>query len=472
MQLFGTDGIRGTPGVYPLTDEMISKLAQAIAQSIVPQTKGLPPSEASGTVPEDKKSARKRARIVIGKDTRLSGKDIEKILAKSITDCGEDVYFVGTITTPGLSFFTPKLTADAGIMISASHNKATDNGLKFFDAKGRKFSDKQEEKIEDIIFNQFSAPHAQRTTHYANKGKIYKIKNAPQRYSNFLISTVKGLNLKGIKIALDCAWGAASPFAKKIFTQLGAKVASIHDKPSSHNINVGGAIDPALLKDLVLNTKAGIGIAVDGDGDRGILVDEKGQILDGDCIMAVMARHLIKNKQLRQNTVVGTVMSNYGLRVSLEEIGAKLLTANVGDKFVLESLLANNLNLGGEQSGHVIFLDYLPTPDGLLTALQLLNVMQETGKTLSELANCMCKFPQILVNVKVKEKRPFEEIPLIEERLRQFNTQLKDQGRILLRYSGTESLARVMVEGRDQALIENIANSLAEHIKQEIGVEE
>jgi phosphoglucosamine mutase len=462
-QLFGTDGIRGTPGTYPLTDEMLSKIGKATALTI---------RIAHDTI-HHTPYVRGNIKIAIGKDTRLSGKTIEKNLADNIRNCGADVSLLGTITTPGLSYLTKTIGADAGIMISASHNKATDNGIKFFDHQGYKFSVQQEEQIEEIIFNNSPTSHSQPNAPYSipKKGRIYKIKNAQDKYSRFLLSTVKGLKLKGAKVALDCAWGAASPFAKKIFTQLGAKVTSIHDKPSGHNINIGGALNPELLKKLVLKTKSDIGIAVDGDGDRGILVDEKGRILDGDCIIAIMARHLTKNNRLRQNTVVGTVMSNYGLKVSLEEIGVKLLTSNVGDKFVLESLLAHNLNLGGEQSGHIIFLDYLPTPDGLLTALQLLQVMQETKKTLSELAGCMCKFPQILVNVKIKEKRPFKEIPLIEERLRQFNAQLNGQGRILLRYSGTEPLARVMVEGRDHAVVTNIADSLAEEIRQVIGID-
>ncbi|MFA5090344.1 MAG: phosphoglucosamine mutase [Candidatus Omnitrophota bacterium] len=463
-KLFGTDGIRGTPGTYPLTDEMLVRIARATAQSILP-----------------KKQGPKRPKIAIGKDTRLSGEQIEKSLANTIKDEGVDVVLVGTITTPGLSFLTKTIKASAGIMISASHNKATDNGLKFFDAQGNKFSNHKEQKIEDLIFIKSSHPtpwglspsEASGTVPMGHlpKGRIYSIKNAQAKYSQFLISTTPSLDLKGIKIALDCAWGAASPFAKKIFTSLGAKVTSIHDKPSGHNINEGGALNPRLLKELVLKTKADIGIAVDGDGDRGILVDEKGQIVDGDCILAVFARYLQKENRLLKNTVVGTVMSNYGLKVALDEIGVKMITANVGDKYVLESLLENDLILGGEQSGHIIFLNHHPSPDGLLTALQLLKVMHKTKSSLSQLCRCMTKFPQILINVKVKEKRPFAEIPFIEERLKQFNAQLKDQGRILLRYSGTESLARVMVEGRDHDVIKNIANSLADHIRQEIGVE-
>ncbi|MDD5553811.1 MAG: phosphoglucosamine mutase [Candidatus Omnitrophica bacterium] len=444
MKLFGTDGIRGTPGVYPLTDEMLSKIGRAIAYSV---------------------KGKKSPKVIIGKDTRISGDSIEKTLAGSIKDVGVNVLLAGTITTPGLSFLTKDARADAGIMISASHNKATDNGLKFFDSNGNKFSEEHEAGIEEIIFNRFHA----KGLSAAKKGRVLSLKNAQAKYTKFLISTVKGLDLKGIKVALDCAWGAASGFGSKVFSQVGAKVHTIHDKPTGHNINEGGAINPGLLRDFVLKTKADIGVAVDGDGDRGILIDEQGNVVDGDCILAVIARYLMENNNLPKKTVVGTVMSNYGLKVSLEQVGAKIITTSVGDKYVLEALLDNNLPLGGEQSGHIIFLNFHSSPDGLLTALQMLNIMKKTKTSLSELCKCMTKFPQILLNIKVTRKIPFEEMPRVQEQLKRFNGRLKDEGRILLRYSGTELLARVMVEGRDKGLIEEIAHSLAGQIKNEIG---
>ncbi len=452
QKLFGTDGIRGTPGVYPLTDHMLGIIAQSLAQAISSESKG-----------------RKKPCIVIGKDTRLSGENIEGILSNNIIALGVDVLQVGTITTPGLSFFVKDLKANAGIMISASHNKASDNGIKFFDAKGYKFSEVEEEKVENIIFERMVNKHKPQVK---VKGKVSTVNDAQARYSEFLKSTVQGLDLEGLTVALDCAWGAAAPFAKKVFTDLGAIVVSIHDKPSGHNINEGGAINPSLLKKLVLDTQADMGVAVDGDGDRGILVDEQGEIVDGDCTIAIIARSLVKENKLTKNTVVGTVMSNYGLRVSLEELGVKLIATNVGDKFVLEALLKNKLNLGGEQSGHIIFLDHLCTPDGLLTALQVLKVMKATGKKLSELCKCMTKFPQILVNIKVKEKKPFEQMPLVNEKMVLFTNRLKTDGRILLRYSGTEHLARVMIEGKDRTTIEEMAYSLADEIRQEIGIKE
>jgi len=451
--IFGTDGIRGTPGKYPLNHRALAKIAKALTQYILK-------NRGNKTIP----------RIILGRDTRLSGTQIESSLAQVFSSYGIEASLIGIITTPGLSYLVKELKADIGIMISASHNKAEDNGIKFFNAQGQKLSAKEEEKIEEI----FRDKECKDLSNFAQmrKGKINFVNNAQSKYIKFLTSTVKGLHLKGMRIALDCASGSASPFAKNIFKRLKAKVYCIHDTIQGENINVGGAIEPQLLKQLVLKKHANLGIALDGDGDRGILIDEKGNILDGDYILAIMAYYLIKKQKLLKNTIVTTVMSNYGLRSFLDNIGVKSIITKVGDKHVLEALLEHNLNLGGEQSGHIIFLDHSPTPDGLLTALQMLKVMQETQTCVSELAQCITKFPQVLVNIKVKERKPFEDMPLVSERLQYFNAQLKDEGRILLRYSGTESLARVMVEGRDRKVIENIANSLAEQIRQEIGLED
>jgi phosphoglucosamine mutase len=461
-KLFGTDGIRGTPGEYPLTDEMLSKIGTGIARYL-----GTGSDWPNNDVAFRSLSLKKK--VVIAKDTRLSGSKIETLLADSIKKWGIDVLLAGIITTPGLSFLTQNLKADMGIMISASHNKASDNGIKFFNSKGHKLFCKEEEEIENIIFDALT--HRVQKHRSANQGKTKIIKNGQSKYVKFLISTLNGINLKGMQVALDCAFGAASPFAKKLFTKLGAKVYCINDTAQGENINIGGAIAPGFLKALVLKTKADLGVAVDGDGDRGILVDEKGRVLDGDYVLAIIGKYLIKKKKLPKNTIVGTVMSNYGLRVAIEENGGKIITANVGDKYVLEELLKHKLNLGGEQSGHIIFLEHLSTPDGLLTALQILKVMKEAKATLSELCKCITKCPQILVNIKVREKRPFEDMPLVARKLSEFTEQLKKEGRILLRYSGTENLARVMVEGKSRELIENIAGSLAEQIRKEIGTE-
>jgi len=450
-KLFGTDGIRGTPGVYPLTDGMIYKIGNGISRYI-----------------RSKRDSKNKFKVVVGKDTRLSGHKIETLLADAMKQRGIDVLLVGIITTPGLSFLTKDLEADMGIMISASHNKASDNGIKFFDFKGHKLSCHEEERIEDVIFD--SLTHSAPTHTIKHMGNIRTIKSAQSKYVNFLSSSLNGFDLKGMRIALDCAFGAASPFAKKLFKKLGAKVFSINDTPQGDNINEGGALNPSFLRALVLKTNAHLGIAVDGDGDRGILVDEKGFVLDGDCTLAIISRYLLKQNLLPKNTIVTTVMSNYGLKVSLDECGVKMICTDVGDKHVLEALLRNNLNLGGEQSGHIIFLDYNSTPDGLLTALQILKVMKKTNSSLNELCKCITKYPQILINIKVRERRPFEEMPLVIEKLQYFNDNLKDTGRILLRYSGTENLARVMVEGKDKEVISNIAHSLANEIQKEIGL--
>ena len=358
-KIFGTDGIRGTPGKYPLNHRTLAKIAKALTQYILK-------NRGNKTIP----------RIILGRDTRLSGTQIESSMGQVFSSYGIDVSLIGIITTPGLSYLVKELKADIGIMISASHNKAEDNGIKFFNAQGQKLSAKEEEKIEEI----FRDKECKDLSNFAQmrKGKINFVNNAQTKYMKFLISTVKGLNLKGIRVALDCASGSASPFAKKMFKQLKAKVNSIHDTIQGENINVGGAMAPQLLKQLVLKKHANLGIALDGDGDRGILIDEKGNILDGDYILAIMAYYLIKKQKLTKDTIVTTVMSNYGLRSFLDNIGVKSIITKVGDKHVLEALLEHNLNLGGEQSGHIIFLDHSPTPDGLLTALQMLKVMQET----------------------------------------------------------------------------------------------
>jgi len=452
-KLFGTDGIRGTPGVYPLTEGMIVKIARAIADFVV--------------------SAKKngKTKIVIGKDTRTSGDQIENILAHTICVSGVDVYLAGTITTPGLSFMVKTLSCDMGIMISASHNKAADNGIKLFNSDGLKLSPKEEEYIEDDIFCNLGPSHC--ATVFVQprpKGDIKKVKNTCEKYIQFLSSTLQGTDLKGVKIALDCAWGAASPFAKKLFRKLGAKVDSIHDTPSGENINEGGAVHPALLRELVLSSKSDIGVAVDGDGDRGIVIDETGHILDGDCIIAIIANHWLEKDKLPQKAVVGTVMSNYGLKVALERHGCKLICTSVGDKHVIEALIKHRLVLGGEQSGHIIFMEHLPAPDGLLTALQIIKIMKETGLPLSALAKTFSRYPQTLINIKVKEKKPFDEIPSLSAKVRECNSRLKDEGRILLRYSGTETLARVMVEGKQKDLVESIAGDLASIIKEDIGI--
>lgn len=453
-KIFGTDGIRGTPGEYPLTDGMIYKIGRSIAEVVLQERKS--------------KNKKCKPQVIIGKDTRLSGSRIETILADAVNYYGLDVLLGGIITTPGLSYLVKHYESSMGIMISASHNKPSDNGIKFFNKDGFKLSEDEEEWMEDIIFSNFI--HASNGKNGHVRGKIKTLKDAQSNYIKFLLSTIKGYSLKNMRIALDCAYGAGSPFAASLFRKLGAQVFPIHDKPSGEHINKGGALDLSYLREVVLEKKADIGVALDGDGDRGILVDEKGNVLDGDYILAVAAHGFMKQNRLAKNTVVGTLMSNYGLKVCIENAGGKLLCTNVGDKYVLETLRKFELNLGGEQSGHIIFCDYHTSPDGLLTALQILKVMKESYAPLSQLAACMSKMPQILVNVRVKEKRPFEKLMVVQKKLADYNARLKDEGRILLRYSGTENLARVMIEGKDHGMINDMAKDLAEHIEKEIGI--
>ena len=450
-RLFGTDGIRGTPGTYPLTDGMIYKIGSGIAKVVAYKSKRA-----------------HRHSVVIGKDTRATGVHLETILSNAIASRGIDVVLSGLITTPGLSFMVRHKKADMGIMISASHNKPEDNGIKLFDTDGCKLTPREEALIEDIIFSGFVQTENGEKKHVP--GKKYTIKNTQSLYVKFLLSTMGGIDLKGLSVVVDCAHGAASPFAKKVFKTLGAKAITINDKPSGDNINIGGAMDPSELRKVVIENDADIGIALDGDGDRGIIVDEKGKVLDGDHILAVTARYLLQRNRLPQKTIVTTVMSNLGLKIALAGLNGKIIYTQVGDKHVLEAIRKNNLTLGGEQSGHIIYYEHLPTPDGLLTGLQMLKVMKDEGRLLSELAACMERFPQILVNVKVREKRPFEKMAAVSDKLESFNRQLKDEGRILLRYSGTESLARVMVEGKDKDTIREIAEALALEIRKEIGI--
>ncbi len=452
-KIFGTDGIRGTPGTYPLTDGMVFKIGGSVARLLHYKRK-------------EKDSPLK---VIIGKDTRLSGYRIETILSDAVSSYGVDVVLAGIIPTPGLAFLVKELSADMGIMISASHNKPTDNGIKFFSSGGYKILPQDEEWIEEIIFNNLIHSFVDLTCQ--TRGEISPFEPADSLYLNFLKSILGNLDLEGMKVCLDCCCGATATFARRLFEQLKAQVISINDSPCGENINRGGAMNPEILKGLVVNSRSDIGFAFDGDGDRMILVDEEGSILDGDYILAIIAGYLLKNQRLPKDTIVATVMSNYGLKLAIEKLGGNIIFTDVGDKYVLESLIKNNLNLGGEQSGHIILLEHSPTPDGLLTALKIIKILKEQNTSLSELAKCFKKMPQILVNVKVKEKKPFDSIPSVWEAISDSNTRLKDKGRLLLRYSGTEPLARIMVEGEDENSIAEIAHSLAARIKEEIGAE-
>lgn len=447
-KLFGTDGVRGVANKDPMTSEMALRIGRAAAHVF--------------------RDSLRRHSIVIGKDTRLSGYMIESALTAGLCSMGMDVLLVGPIPTPGIAFLTRSLRADAGVVISASHNPYEDNGIKFFGRDGFKLPDKVELKIEELIFS--GAIDSVRPT-AAEIGKAHRIDDAAGRYNEFVKSSVpRGMDLAGLRVVVDSANGAAYKIGPRILWELGADVISLCDKPNGININQDcGALHPEHAARTVAESHAHIGIAFDGDADRVILSDEKGAVVDGDAVMALCALHMMKEGRLKQNTLVATVMSNLGLELTMKKAGGSLVRAGVGDRYVMEKMLEGGYNLGGEQSGHIIFLDNNTTGDGLISALQVLAIMQQTGKPLSELAACMKTYPQILVNVKVKERKDLATVPEITKRIAQIEEKLDGTGRILVRYSGTEAKLRVMLEGEDQKEIQALAEDLAELIKEKLG---
>jgi len=451
-RLFGTDGIRGLANHYPMTPEMSLKLGKALTY----------------TLRLNKKSAYKPT-IVIGKDTRLSGYIFEQALSSGIAAMGANVYLVGPLPTPAIAFITSSMRADAGIVISASHNPYEDNGIKIFDRHGFKLPDEKEMEIEDLIWN-----GEERLIKAAPEeiGKAFRIDDAPGRYVVFTKNSFPNdLTLEGIKLVLDCANGAAYKVAPTIFSELGARVITIGVTPDGKNINTDcGSLNPALLREKVLETGADLGIALDGDADRVIFCDENGELVDGDKIIAICAQEMITKGTLRGNAVVTTLMSNMALERFITDKGIEFVRTQVGDRYVVEEMRARNSNLGGEQSGHIIFLDHTTTGDGTLAALQVLGIMKTQEKSLSELAKIIDLYPQVLLNVRVEKKRDMSEIPSIEKQIRMNEKRLNGKGRINIRYSGTEPISRVMVEGEDDTLINEIAQELAQTIENELGV--
>jgi len=447
-KLFGTDGIRGVANQDPMTSEMALRIGRAAAHVF--------------------RDSSRRHRIVIGKDTRLSGYMIESALTSGLCSMGIDVLLVGPVPTPGIAFLTRSLRADAGVVISASHNSYEDNGIKFFGRDGFKLADEVENKIEELIFS--GAIDAVRPT-AAEIGKATRVDDAIGRYNEFVKSSIpRGLDLSGMRVVMDSANGAAYKIGPHILSELGAEVISLYDQPNGTNINQGcGSLHPQVICRAVVANKARVGIAFDGDADRIILCDERGIVVDGDATMAVCALQMMNEGRLKQNTLVATVMSNLGLELAMQKAGGKLIRAAVGDRSVMEKMIEGGYNLGGEQSGHIIFLDNNTTGDGIISALQVLAIMKQTGKPLSELAACMKTYPQVLVNVKVKERRDLASIPEIAKRMAEIEKMLDNTGRILVRYSGTESKVRVMIEGENQKEIKALADDLAGIIKQKLG---
>ncbi len=446
-KLFGTDGVRGVANVFPMTAEVALQLGRALAYVVK-----YPPG---------------RTRIVVGKDTRLSGYLLEYAIVAGICSMGVDALLLGPLPTPGIAFITSSMRADAGVVISASHNPYQDNGIKFFSGNGFKLPDELESQIEHLMTT--SEVEECRPT-AIEVGQAFRLDDARGRYISFLKSTFpKELELDGLKIVVDCAHGATYKVAPEVLGELGAELIPIGVRPNGKNINFKcGATHPQTMATLVKRHRADLGIAFDGDGDRVMLVDHQGRLVDGDHVMAICARDMLRREKLRRKTVVGTVMSNLGLEVALKGMGARLLRAPVGDRYVVEAMLKGGYNLGGEQSGHVVFLNHTTTGDGILTALRVLAVMLRENQPLADLARVMETYPQVLLNVKVKERKDLERLPKARQALHAAEKALGARGRLLVRYSGTEPLLRIMTEGDDQQKIEAVARELAQILESQL----
>ncbi len=448
-KLFGTDGIRGVANVFPMTPEMVLNVGKAIAHVF------------------KKKSGKAKPEIVIGKDTRLSGYMLENAIASGILSVGADVLLVGPLPTPAIAHLTKSLNADAGIVLSASHNPAEDNGIKIFSEDGYKLPDSIEDEIEKYVLSE-----KVKTEHVKGAliGKAQRIDDAKGRYIEFAKASVKSMSLKELKIVLDCANGAAYNTAPQILSELGAEVIVLNDNPDGLNINRNcGALHPEKMTEVVKRENADIGIALDGDADRVIVCDEKGKNVDGDHIIAISATHMKENGTLTKNRVVVTIMTNKGFDIAMESKGIKVVKTNVGDRYVVDEMRKKGYVLGGEQSGHIIFSNYTTTGDGIVSALQLLKVIKESGKKMSKLAGCMKPLPQVLVNVIVKEKKDISSLK-VNKNIKSAESQLGNKGRVLVRYSGTQNLCRIMIEGENKMEIQDMANDISRAMKKEIGI--
>ena len=447
-KLFGTDGVRGTANIDPITAETALQIGRATAY-----------------ICKDKNH---RHKIVIGKDTRISGYMLESALVSGICSMGVDVLLIGPMPTPGIAFITRSMRADAGMVISASHNPFQDNGIKIFSRDGFKLPDHEESRIEDLIFNQTIG---QLRPTADDIGKAFRIDDANGRYIVFLKNTFPDhLTLEGMKLVIDCGNGAAYKIAPAVFSELGAEIITIGIDPDGKNINAGcGSLYPEKLQQKVIEEQAHIGIAFDGDADRAIFVDAAGEVVDGDQIMAICALYMQRQDDLRKNTVVATVMSNMGLEKVLNEADINLIRSQVGDRYVVEEMRAGGFNFGGEQSGHLIFMDHSTTGDGILSALQVLAVIVAEEKSLADLASVMEIFPQILINVPVKKKTPVIEVPLLSRQIAEVEKKIDGRGRLLIRYSGTENKLRIMLEGENYDEIKQYAEELADSVRKLLG---
>jgi phosphoglucosamine mutase len=446
-QLFGTDGVRGKAGDYPLDHETVARLGAALVRAM------------RGEV-----AAGRALRFIIGRDTRESGDWIERELARGVHAEGGAITSAGVIPTPATAYVTRSMGFDAGLVISASHNPFEDNGIKVFSGRGEKFTETLERHVESVVADDgWTVP----------AGGLPPVERT-EVVDAYIAHTRRALpdpgRLRGFALAIDTANGATTTVAPRLFRELGFDVHVIGDQPDGKNINLGcGSTHPERLAALVRESGYRMGVAFDGDGDRAIFVDHEGRIVDGDAVMLMCARHMHAQGRLTGNAVVATVMSNIGLEIALRESGIELVRCPVGDKYVMEEMIRRGLSMGGEQSGHIIFSDHLFTGDGIATALNVLRVIADTGRELQDLAAQLVSYPQVLVNVRVKEKADLRSVPAIASALDRVEARLAGQGRLLVRYSGTEPLLRVMIEGRDQQEIHGWAREIADTVKQQLG---
>jgi phosphoglucosamine mutase len=440
--------VRGVANEEPMTSEMAMQIGRATAYLF--------------------RNKKGRHRIIVGKDTRLSGYMLETALASGICSMGGDVLLVGPLPTPGIAFITVDMRADAGVIISASHNPFYDNGIKIFSGSGFKLPDEIEQRIEELIF---SGQLAQIRPIGAEVGKAFRIDDATGRYAVFLKHTFpERLTLEGLKIVVDCAHGAAYRVAPSVLEELGAEVFCVGIEPNGENINLNcGSLHPEWISRLVVEKGAHLGMTLDGDADRVIFADHRGRVIDGDHLMAICALDMLREGRLKKNTLVATVMSNMGLELVLTEAGVTMVRAPVGDRYVVEEMLKGGYNLGGEQSGHIVFLDHNTTGDGMITALQILAIMQKKGATLAELAEVMKTFPQAQRSVRVTAKKDLSQIPQIQRMIEDIQRELGGRGRIVVRYSGTEPVLRIMIEGENEEKITRMVDTMAETVQSAVG---
>jgi len=454
-KIFGTDGVRGTANTEPVTAETVLSVGRAAGHVF----KNL----------QSKPRGHGRHKIVLGKDTRLSGYMLENALSSGILSMGVDVLFIGPLPTPGVAYVTRSLRADAGIVITASHNPYDDNGIKFFRADGYTLEDKIEREIEGLVFSG-QIEHIRPTADAV--GKAVRIDDALGRYIEYAkASFPRGMTLEAMRIVVDCAHGAAYKSTPCVLRELGAEVIVYGNQPDGKNINKDcGSMHPNLMCQKIWEHRADLGIAHDGDADRVLFCDEKGVLIDGDDVMAIAGLDMLAQGLLVKKTLASTVMSNSGLDAAIAAAGGHVVRTDVGDRRLIDEMLRHGYNFGGEQSGHMIFRDHSTTGDGLVAALQILRIMRAKGQPLSALARCWTRFPQIVTNIVVREKRPFEELDKVSQLVKDAEAELKPQGgRVFLRYSGTEPKARLLLEGRDRAPLEKWSQKIAEAIKRQVG---